>query len=69
MRVQINGESRDVKENISIPELIASLNLKAETVAIELNHTVIRRAQWQSTVLKPDDIVEIVHFVGGGAIG
>lgn len=55
-----------MKENISLPELIASLSLKPEQVAIELNQRVVRRALWESTRLQESDNVEIVHFVGGG---
>ena len=66
MQIQLNGEPRDVADNISIPELLVSLNLKAETVAVELNQSVIRRAQWENTMLKAGDKIEIVHFVGGG---
>ena len=66
MRIQINGEDREVEENISLPQLVAVLNLKAEQIAIELNHNLVRRAQWETTLLKVDDRVEIVHFVGGG---
>jgi thiamine biosynthesis protein ThiS len=66
VRIEVNGEAREVKENISLPELVASLNLKAEQVAIELNQSVVRRAQWAATMLQTDDKVEIVHFVGGG---
>ena len=64
--IQINGEPREVKENITLPALIASLGLKPEQVAIERNQKVIRRARWESTTLKQADKVEIVHFVGGG---
>ena len=66
MRILINGEPREVEEKMSLPKLIAVLNLKAEQIAIELNHNVVRRAQWENTLLKVDDKVEIVHFVGGG---
>lgn len=66
MRIQVNGEPQEVEENISLPELVAALNLKAEQIAIELNHNVVRRAQWNDTLLQADDKVEIVHFVGGG---
>jgi len=66
LRIQVNGEPREVRDNLSIPELIASLNLKAEQVAIELNQNVVRRAQWETTKLQADDKLEIVHFVGGG---
>lgn len=67
MLIQVNGEPREVKDEILLPELIARLNLKPEQIAIELNHQVIRRAQWGNTLLRPGDLVEIVHFVGGGS--
>ena len=66
MRIEVNGEAREVEKQTSLPELVATLNLKAEQIAIELNQKVVRRAQWGSTVLQADDKVEIVHFVGGG---
>ena len=66
MRIQVNGEPREVDENTSLPQLVAFLNLKAEQVAIELNREVVRRKLWETTILRPDDTVEIVHFVGGG---
>ena len=66
MHIQVNGEPREVADSISLPQLIASLNLKPEQIAIELNHQVVRRAHWENVLLKPDDRVEIVYFVGGG---
>jgi thiamine biosynthesis protein ThiS len=66
LRIQLNGEPREVKENISLPELVAGLSLKPEQIAIELNQNVVRRAQWETTLLQAEDKIEIVHFVGGG---
>jgi thiamine biosynthesis protein ThiS len=66
VRIQVNGEPRDVENHISLPELIAALNLKSEQIAIELNHEVVRRAQWPGVALQSGDVIEIVHFVGGG---
>jgi len=67
LRIHINGEPRDVEKDLSLSQLVATLGLKAEQVAIELNHTVVRRAAWPETLLNADDKIEIVHFVGGGA--
>jgi thiamine biosynthesis protein ThiS len=66
LRIQVNGEPREVEENISLSELIANLSLKVEQVAVELNQGVVRRARWENTTLQADDKVEVVHFVGGG---
>jgi thiamine biosynthesis protein ThiS len=67
LRIQVNGEPREVDENLSLPELVASLNLKPEQIAIELNQRVVRRSEWPAITLRVDDKIEIVHFVGGGS--
>jgi len=66
LRIQLNGQPQEVEENLSLSQLIASLDLKPEQIAIELNQKVIRRGEWQDTGLRNDDKIEIVHFVGGG---
>ena len=66
VEIHVNDETREVPDSISLLQLISNLNLGPERIAIEVNHDVVRRAHWPSTVLKEGDRVEIVHFVGGG---
>ena len=66
MRVEVNGEARDVPAAITLAELVLALALAPERLAIELNREVIRRRDWPQTILNEGDRVEIVHFVGGG---
>ncbi len=66
MRVQINGETREVPDRITLEGLIQQLELAADRLAVERNREVVRRADWAETVLTEDDRVEIIHFVGGG---
>jgi len=67
LRVQINGEIRELPEHLTLSELAVELVLVPERLAIELNREVVRRALWPETVLREGDQVEIVHFVGGGS--
>lgn len=67
MRVQVNGEIREVPENSTLDELVGELSLPPERLAIELNREVVRRAAWPETQMREGDTVEIVHFVGGGS--
>jgi thiamine biosynthesis protein ThiS len=53
-------------EGSGISELVQSLSLNPERVAVELNRVIVRRADWGSTTISEGDRVEIVHFVGGG---
>lgn len=66
LRIQINGEPREIADETNLAQLVSLLQLKPEQVAIELNRTVVRRADWSESFLREDDTLEIVHFVGGG---
>ena len=66
MWLLLNGERREVADGVSLAQLIETLELAPERIAIELNQTVVRRAEWAATELKESDRIEIVHFVGGG---
>ena len=68
MLIQVNGEPQEVNDGLALPELITQLKLRAEQIAVELNHEVLKRSSWEGTILHPNDRVEIVHFVGGGLI-
>ena len=66
MRDLVNGDEKDFDSDISLAELITQLDLPVARIAIELNREVVRRSDWGGTMLKDDDRIEIVHFVGGG---
>jgi len=66
LRIQINGEPREIADETTLAQLVSLLQLKPKQVAIELNRTVVHRAEWSTVVLHEDDTLEIVHFVGGG---
>jgi sulfur carrier protein len=66
MRIQINGEVKDVAEGIDLLTLLEHLSLSQQRVAIELDRQVIRRIDWGATAVKENAVIEIVHFVGGG---
>lgn len=66
MLIEVNGEPRDVPQSLTLTDLVEHLSLAPERLAIELNRKVVRRADWQQSVLNEGDRVEIVHFVGGG---
>jgi len=65
MRLTINGEEKDLPVT-SLASLVEHLGLKADRLAIELNHDIAPRTTWNETELKDGDKLEIVHFVGGG---
>ena len=68
MQILINGESREFPQSsIKLNELIEQLSLAPPRIAVEVNQTIVRRADWENTSIGDGDRIEIVHFVGGGS--
>lgn len=66
MDLTINGEPRTVAGVTTVAELLAALSLDPRGVVVELNRVIVRRPALAATPVASGDIVEIVHFVGGG---
>ena len=63
----VNGDPRSVAAGTSLSDFLASLKLDPRLVVIEHNRTILRnRDADASLVLMEGDVLEIVHFVGGG---
>ncbi len=66
IRIDVNGAERELSAGTTLAGLIEELGLRPETVAIELNRTLVTRARHAQTELSAGDRVEIVTLVGGG---
>jgi thiamine biosynthesis protein ThiS len=66
IKLEINGEIREIPSVTNVKELLQFLEISESRVALELNHKIIRREEWESTPVANLDRVEIVQFVGGG---
>ena len=66
MRIQLNGEPRDLERPLSIAELLSELGIDSRLVAVEYNRVVIKRDRYADTIIQERSEVEIVAFVGGG---
>jgi sulfur carrier protein len=66
MQITVNGEAREIPSGTSVRGLVEILELTDGPVAVERNREVVPRAEHTSRVLETGDVIEIVHFVGGG---
>lgn len=66
MKLTVNGEVREVPEGLTVRGLVEHLGLTEGPVAVEKNREVVPRAEHASVALADGDVLEIVHFVGGG---
>ena len=63
--VKINGEYLDISGK-TISEYLISAGYDAKRVAVELNGDIVPKAKYSEIMLKDEDTVEVVSFVGGG---
>ena len=66
MRVKINGETKEIPRELNLNELLEYLSMPSRLLAIELNKEVVRRKDWGDIKVKDSDVIEVIHFVGGG---
>jgi thiamine biosynthesis protein ThiS len=66
LKITVNGSSVHISEGANITDLLKNLDLNSGLVAVELNAQIISKSEYSSRNLKEGDVLEIVHFVGGG---
>ena len=66
MEILLNGVAHPLQDISSVAELIASLKLTQQSIAVAVNRNVITRQNWASCVLQPQDQVDVVRAIGGG---
>ena len=66
MHLTVNGEARDVPEEVTLVGLMQSLGLKPELTAVQRNDDIVSRDEHATTVLLEGDTIELIRIVGGG---
>lgn len=66
MTLKINGDDTECSDGLTVAGLLESLKIQPARVAVEVNLKIVKKADYDTHILKNDDAVEIVSFVGGG---
>ncbi len=66
MTIRLNGEPFEIAGPVTISILLAELKIDPRIVAVEHNVVVVKRQQYETTMIAEGDEIEIVRFVGGG---
>ncbi len=62
----VNGDPMELTQGITVTQLLEQVKVAPELVVVELNLNILKREDLPKIMLKEEDQVEIVHFVGGG---
>ena len=64
--VTLNGDEREVSAGRTVKQLLESLELHPGLVVVERNREILDRERYGEVEVEEGDILELVHFVGGG---
>ncbi len=69
MNLIINGKETNVDDELTVSELLVRENVQMpDMVSVELNGQILKRNKFEETLLKDNDKVEFLYFMGGGSV-
>ncbi len=66
MIARVNGRDVELAEGLSIEVFLLQRKMDLKTVVVEHNAKILKPQEWQGVILKQNDLLEIISFVGGG---
>lgn len=70
MKIKVNGEVKKIKDLVTITEVLKIENVEMpDMVSVQLNGEFAERDRFDKTVIKENDEIEFLYFMGGGSIG
>ena len=68
MNLVVNGKKMNIADGLTVSQLLVQENVKMpDMVSVELNGQILRRTEFEETILKDGDKVEFLYFMGGGS--
>ena len=64
--IKVNGETIYPEGEMTVADIVEGRGYRAALIAVEVNGAIVKKADYDKTVLRDGDKVEIVSFVGGG---
>lgn len=66
MKLTVNGESRELTEDLTLIGLLTSFSLNPDATAVQLNQDILEREAFPTVTLNDGDTLELIRIVGGG---
>jgi len=66
MNLIINGENKTFQEGDTLSFIIQSLQIEDKVMAAAVNMDIVKKDQWSQCILRENDTIELLQFVGGG---
>ena len=66
IKIKLNGKLKTINNNSTLFNIIQKNKIPLAKVAVEKNNLIVEKKKINKIILKSQDKIEIVHFIGGG---
>jgi sulfur carrier protein len=67
MQIKVNDKTTAVPEGLTVTELLAHQKVKMpDMVSVQVNGTIVERESFRTTLVRENDTVDFLYFMGGG---
>lgn len=66
MKITLNGDLYNLPQAMTVDNLVEHLMLTGKRLAVEINQEIIPKSQYEKLWIQDDDVIEILHAIGGG---
>lgn len=69
MKIKVNNKIQELEKEISITDLLAKNKVETpDMVSVQLNGEFVKKENFQNTVVKENDEINFLYFMGGGGL-
>lgn len=70
MTLKINGKDKELEKSLTVSEILVHENVEMpDMVTVQLNGEYLDRNKFDEIVLKENDEIDFLYFMGGGSLG
>lgn len=70
MTLKINGKEKELEKSLTVSEILVHENVEMpDMVTVQLNGEYLDRNKFDEIVLKENDEIDFLYFMGGGSLG
>jgi sulfur carrier protein len=69
IKIRLNGKEQQVPVDMTVTGLLLRGKIRPELVTVEVNGSVLQKLDYDHTVLRGEDDVEVVFYMGGSSGG
>jgi thiamine biosynthesis protein ThiS len=66
VKIILNGKDEILLEPLDIENFLKVKGIDRLGIVVELNREIIKNEEWSTTILRENDTLEILRFIGGG---